>query len=55
MRKCKKEAILQTQWYNVKSDPEKYYHARLLLYFPWLDEDELICGFESYEQSYIAK
>ena len=27
----------------------------MLLYYPWLDEDELICGFESYEKYYIAK
>ena len=55
MRKHKKEAILQTQQYNVSSHPEKYYHATLLLYYPWLDEDELISGFDCYEKSYIAK
>ena len=27
----------------------------MLLYYPWLDEDELISEFESYEKSYIAK
>ena len=55
MRKCKKEAILRTQWYNVSSHLEKYYHAKLLLYYPWLGEDELISGFDCYEKSYIAK
>ena len=39
----------------MSSHLEKYYHAKLLLYYPWLDEDELISGFKSYEKSYIAK
>ena len=55
MRKWKKEAILKTRWYNLHSDPEKYYHAKLLLYYPWSNENELISGFKSYEQSYISK
>ena len=55
MRNHKKEAILRTQWYNVISHPEKYYHAKLLLYYPWFDEDELISGFDCYEKSYIVK
>ena len=55
MRKWKKGAILKTRWYNLNTDPEKYYHAKLLLYYLWSDEDELISGSNSYEQSYIAK
>ena len=55
MTKCKKEAILKATWYNIATQPEKYYHAKLLLYYPWLDEEELITGFNSYEQSYISK
>ena len=55
MRKRKKEAILKTRRYILNSDPEKYYHAKLLLYYPWSDENELISGFKSYEQSYISK
>ena len=27
----------------------------MLLYYPWLDEDELISGFDCHEKSYIAK
>ena len=27
----------------------------MLLYYPWLDEDELISGFDCYEKPYIAK
>ena len=55
MIKWKKEAILKTRQYNLNTDPEKYYYAKLLLYYPWSDEDELISGFNSYEQSYISK
>ena len=55
MRKWKKEAILKTRQYNLHGDPEKYYHAKLLLYYSWSNENELISGFKSYEQSYISK
>ena len=37
------------------SEPEKYYHAKLLLYYSWFDEDKLISGFDCYEKSYIGK
>ena len=55
MRKRKREAILQTRRYRVHSEPEKYYHSKLLLYYPWYNEEELISGFETYQNSYIAK
>ena len=38
-----------------EDDTVKYYHAKLLLYYPWFDEDELISGFYCYEKSYIVK
>ena len=25
------------------------------MYYPWFDEEELITGFQSYEQSYVSK
>ena len=55
MRKRKREAILRTRRYKVHSEPEKYYHSKLLLYYPWCNEEELIGDFDTYQKSYIAK
>ena len=55
MRKRKTEAILQTRRYKVHSEPEKYYHSKLLLYYPWCNEEKIISGFDTYQNSYIAK
>ena len=55
MCRRKQQVILQTKRYKVNSEPEKYYHAKLLLYFPWHNEDELIDGFSSYHHSYLPK
>ena len=55
MRKRRQEAILHTRRHKVNVEPEKYYHAKLLLYFPWCREDELISGFTSYFESYMSK
>ena len=35
IRKRKQEAILCTRRYKIHAEPEKYYHAKLLLYYPW--------------------
>ena len=48
MRKRRQKAILHTRRHKVNVEPEKYYHALLLLYYPWCREAELISGFTSY-------
>ena len=55
MRKRKKESILQTRRYTSHRQPEKYYHSKLILYYPWITEEELINGFSTYHDSYISK
>ena len=55
MRKRRQEVVLHTRRYKVNVEPEKYYHAKLLLFFPWCREDELISGFTSYFESYMSK
>ena len=35
IRKRKREAILCTRRYKIHAEPGKYYHAKLLLYYPW--------------------
>ena len=55
MQKRKKEAILHVMRYKVQTEPEKYYHSKLILFYPWKNEDDLITGFNSYMESYIHK
>ena len=55
IRKRKQQAILHTSRYKIHTEPEKYYHAKLLLYYPWNDEDDIIATYESYHDSYISK
>ena len=55
IRKRKQEVILHTRRYKIHTELEKYYHAKLLLYHPWNDEDDIIETYESYHDSYISK
>ena len=55
IRKSKQQAILCTRRYKVHTEPEKYYHAKLLLYYPWNHEDDIISTYQSYQDSYISK
>ena len=55
IRKRKQQAILCTRRYKVHTEPEKYYHAKLLLYYPWNHEDDIISTYQSYQNSYICK
>ena len=53
--KRKQEAILCTRRYKIHAEPEKYYHAKLLLYCPWNNEDDIISPFTTYHETYISK
>ena len=55
IRMMKQQAILHTRRYKVHTEPEKYYHAKLLLYYPWNHEDDIISTYQSYQDSYISK
>ena len=55
IRKRKQQAILHTRRYKIHTEPEKYYYAKLLLYYPWNDEDDIISTCQSYHDSYISK
>ena len=55
IRKRKQQAILCTRRYKVHTEPEKYYHSKLLLYYPWNHEDDIISTYQSYHDSYISK
>ena len=55
IRKRKQEAIVCTRRYKIYAEPEKYYHAKLLLYYPLNNEDDIISPFTTYHESYISK
>ena len=55
IRKRTQQAILCTRRYKIHTEPEKYYHAELLLYYPWNHEDDIISTYQSYHDSYISK
>ena len=47
--------MLCTRRYTIHTEPEKYYHAKLLLYYPWNEEDDILSTCKSYHDSYIGK
>ena len=51
IRKRKQQAIPCTRRYKVHTEAEKYYHAKLLLYYPWKQEDDIISTYQSYQDS----
>ena len=50
IRKRKQEAILCTRRYKIYTEPEKYYLVKLLLYYPWNNEDDIISPFTTYHE-----
>ena len=55
IRMRKQEAILYARRYKIHAEPEKYYHSKLLLYYPWNHEDDIISTFTTYHESYMSK
>ena len=55
MRKRKRQSILHVKRFKLATEPERYYHSKLILYFPWAREEDLLNGFPSYQASYLAK
>ena len=55
IRKRKQQAMLHARRYKVTYRTRKYYHAKLLLYYPWNQEDDIISTYQSYQDSYISK
>ena len=55
MHKRKQEAILPVRRYKLETEPQKYYHSKLTLFYPLKNEDDLITGFNSYMGSCIDK
>jgi hypothetical protein len=54
MTKRKKQAVVRFHKFSEEKQPESYYHSQLYLFLPWRNENEdLLCGHESYQDSYI--
>ena len=52
MTKRKHEAIIQVKSYKLITEPEKYYYSRLMLYWPWHSEDDILGQFGTYIDHY---
>ena len=45
--------MIRFRKYHKDIDPSNYYRAKLMLYFPWYDEEhDLLCGYSSYAEHY---
>ena len=38
MNRCKREAVIRFRHYNKDAEPSNWYRAKLMLYFPWYNE-----------------
>ena len=52
MQKRSREAIIRFPKHNIEKDSEKYYRAKLMLYYPWRQENNIIGGSASYCDQY---
>ena len=53
MNRRKREAVIRFRHYNKDAEPSKWYRAKLMLYFPWYNEQtDLLGGYSTYEEHY---
>ena len=53
MNKHKREAVIRFRRYNKDTEPSNWYRAKLMLYFPWFNEDtDLLGRYSTYEEHY---
>ena len=53
MSKSKQQAVIRFRKYNKDTDSSNWYRAKLMLYYPWFDEQaDLLGGYPSYEAHY---
>ena len=53
MNKCKQEAVIRFRKYNKDAEPSNWYRAKLMLYYPWYDEQaDLLGSYSTYEEHY---
>ena len=54
MTKRKQQSVLRVNSFKIATQPEKYYHSRLILYFSWRNEEQLLGTFNTCQQHYIS-
>ena len=53
MSKRKQQAVIRFRKYNKDTEPSNWYRAKIMLYYPWFDEQaDLLGGYPSYEAHY---
>ena len=53
MNKRRVEAVIRFRKYNKESEPTNWYRAKLMLYYPWYNEQtDLLGGYSSYAEHY---
>ena len=53
MNKRKRQAVIRFRKYNKETDPSNWYRAKLMLYYPWFDEQaDLLGRYATYEEHY---
>ena len=53
MNKRRVEAVIRFRKYNKESEPSNWYRAKLMLYYPWYNEQtDLLGGYSNYEEHY---
>ena len=52
MQKRSREAIIRFPKHNIEKDSEKYYRAKLMLYYPWRQENNIMGESASYFDQY---
>ena len=51
MHECRKPAVIRFRKYNKDADVNNWYRAKLMLYYPWYDEDnDLLGGYSSIQR-----
>ena len=51
MNKRKREAMIRFRRYNKDAEPSNWYRAKLMLYYPWYDEQaDLLGGYSTHEE-----
>ena len=53
MYKRKREAVIRFRKFNIQKEKNNYYRAKLMLYFPWRNEDtDLLADYTDFESHY---
>lgn len=53
LRKRKDPYLINHFRFNVRKEPENYYHSLLLLFLPWIVLEDLKCGMDTYENAFL--